>query len=214
MSAFSRIPQQDIQVYKAEIRNKYLLKRNKMPESSRKPRNKRIFQYLSEMWEYQAAGLVLSYVSMGSEISTRDIIDDALSKGKTVAVPYCIPGTKDMDFYKISSVNELKEGSFGILEPEPEETRRITEYSNSICILPGLVFDRYGYRIGYGGGYYDRFLADKYSCGQNTAKVGICYSSLVRLRLKTDKYDIPADYVVTDYGVKKAMKTSTGKPKK
>ena len=99
-----------------------------------------------------------------------------------------------MEFYYLRSFDEdLESGAFGVLEPKIGRCEKMTDFSNSICIVPGLAFDNEGYRLGYGKGYYDRFL-----CNYPGVKIGICYASCVKRELPHGFYDVPVGILVTD----------------
>ena len=117
-----------------------------------------VFTRFTALSQYKAAKTLLCYVSSDIEVDTRAILQHALQAGKTVAVPRCIPGTTEMEFHMITSLSVLSPGAFGILEP-PQDTPLCTALSDALCVVPALCFDKHGYRVGYGKGYYDRFLA-------------------------------------------------------
>lgn len=142
---------------------------------------------------YKNAEQILCYVSMKNEISTDKIINRALSDCKRVAVPYCENANGDMSFYYINSLNELAIGSFDIREPKPLTEKLVNSFDNSIIILPGLSFDKCGNRLGYGKGYYDRFL-QKHPLNS----VGLCYNSLIADFIPTDEYDKRVSYIITE----------------
>lgn len=98
-------------------------------------------------------------LSVGREVETAAIISRAWAEDKAVAVPKCNPANKTLTFYRIKSFRELEFGFYGLLEPKPSETSVVPDLALDLAVVPGVVFDRNGYRIGYGGGYYDRFLA-------------------------------------------------------
>ena len=99
-----------------------------------------------------------------------------------------------MKFIKINSLSDLQPGAYGILEPKDGE--EITDFTDSVCITPALSFDEKGYRLGYGGGYYDRFLAD-----YTGVSVGICYEEFIG-GIVTEEYDLPVDIVVTEEDIR------------
>ncbi len=140
---------------------------------------------------FQHADTLLCYLSLPDEVSTDNIILAAWNAGKRVAVPVC--RGEHMDFYCITAFDELHCGSFCVREPDTQCCERLSEYTGSICIVPGLAFQKNGFRLGYGKGYYDRFL-------KNYAflSVGLCYNSLVLNGLPTEPHDIPVDMVITD----------------
>ncbi len=142
--------------------------------------------------EYSDADIIFTYVSTAPEPDTLGIIHSAFANGKKVAVPKC--GEKGvMEFYFIKSENDLAKGKFGILEPDESKCKKAFATEKSLCIVPGLSFDAKGYRLGRGGGYYDRFLKDF-----KGKSAGLCYHSFLRLSLPKDTFDIPVDIIVTE----------------
>ena len=143
--------------------------------------------------EYKNADTLLVYVSTKDEIKTEPLIENALTAGKTVAVPYCENRHGDMSFYIINSLSELKVGTFGIREPDINFNKRLEDFKNSIIIVPGMSFNRSGHRLGYGGGYYDRFL-DSYS----GVSAGLCYEEMLCDDIPVEEHDIAVNILVTD----------------
>lgn len=143
--------------------------------------------------EYKDAQTVLCYMSLDDEICTDGIVQNSLSLGKKVAVPFCKDGNGNMDFYYIKSFDDLKIQSFGVREPIVEKCAKVTDFSNCIIILPGLCFDKNGNRLGYGKGYYDRFLQI-----HPLISVGLCYNNLIVPKVPTDEYDKKADIIVSE----------------
>lgn len=142
---------------------------------------------------YKKADTVLAYCSLPDEINMDVIIQSAFDDGKKVAVPLCLDSNGTMEFYYISSFDDLHIGSFGVREPSAKKSARVQDFSQAVIILPGLCFDKNNYRLGYGKGYYDRFL-EKHPL----ISVGLCYNSLVVDKLPTDIYDKKADFVITE----------------
>ena len=142
--------------------------------------------------EYSKADVIFTYVSLDPEPDTLGIIHAAFANGKKVAVPKCTDKGV-MEFYFIKSQSDLVKGKFGILEPDVTKCKKATETENSLCIVPGLSFDAKGYRLGRGGGYYDRFLKDF-----KGKTAGLCYHSFLRLSLPAESYDVPVDIIVTE----------------
>ncbi|MGN0070407.1 MAG: 5-formyltetrahydrofolate cyclo-ligase [Atopobiaceae bacterium] len=182
---------------KTALRQQYLIMRRATSSVVRKDADMRIREAVEALPEYEAADLVLAYVSFADEIDTHRIIEDALAEGKTVAVPKCMKG-HTLSFYTISSLADLVPGVMGILEPVPDKEHLVTPAmcKGSVCLVPGLVFDGEGYRIGYGAGYYDRFLA--FYMGE---KLGLARSMQVSSNpLPRGAHDIHVDTLVTDMG--------------
>lgn len=143
--------------------------------------------------EYGRAGVIYTYVSKPLEVDTFSVIKTAIADGKKIAVPRCLPETLGMEFYEIPSLDVLESGCYGVLEPDPDRCRPARNTENAVCIVPGLSFDSKGYRLGYGKGYYDRFLADF-----KGVTVGLCYSGCIRWNLPHGYYDRPVDVLITD----------------
>ncbi len=135
------------------------------------------------------ANNILIYVSLDMEVDTKVLINKLWNLNKNIYVPK-VEGSI-INFYKIDSFNDLVIGSFGVLEPITNIIYK--DDNNSCCIIPGLFFDKNNNRLGYGGGYYDRFLENK-----NIYKIGICFSTFIVDNLITDKYDIKMDEVITE----------------
>lgn len=142
--------------------------------------------------------LILTYVSHSSEADTVNIIKYALSIGKRVAVPYCTGN--DMIFFEISDFNELIEGRFGIYTVNPGNNLPVYEFDNALCIVPGLGFSPDGKRLGYGGGFYDRFLSDN-----KISTVALTYERCISDQIPVDKNDIPMNYILTEHSLYKAL---------
>jgi len=165
-----------------------------MPERKKIHLDEKVFKRIIRLHQYHHFNTVITYVSKDIEVDTLRLIQQAATDGKRVAVPRCVPGTRQMDFYCIHSLAMLEEGTFGLLEPKVDICEKLTDFSDSFCIVPGMSFDVRGYRLGYGMGYYDRFLAD-----YSGVTVGICYSECVRWKeLPTNKHDKPVDLIVTE----------------
>lgn len=145
---------------------------------------------------YLDAKQVLFYSCLDDEINVDECITDALLLGKRVALPVCVDDKGNMEFYYIQSLSDLKNGFFGVREPDTQKCERATDFSGALCIVPAIAYDKNGYRLGYGKGYYDRFL-------KNNAliSVGVCYNELIEDNLPRDEYDIPVNYIVTQNGL-------------
>ncbi len=194
----------DIRQLKMRLREKYRAIRTDMEPERREECDRRIAERVFRLWQYRRAKQLLVYVSTAIEVDTRRIINRALTDGKRVAVPRCVPGTREMDFYYIHSLNELSAGAFGVDEPEPRAERLVTDLSHGLCIIPAFCYDHTGYRLGYGKGYYDRFLP---RFGGNL--IGICYSACVRRSLPHGRFDRPAELLVTENYIRRTDRGGT-----
>ncbi|MBS5480108.1 MAG: 5-formyltetrahydrofolate cyclo-ligase [Clostridiales bacterium] len=187
------MPLEDIRPIKSELRNRYKALRRNMDSAFKESCDETIAQRVSGLWQYAKNRRLFTYVSTAIEVDTRRIIEKALEDGKTVAVPRCVPGTRDMEFYLIRGLDELEPGTFGVLEPRPDPARLVKDFSSGLGLIPALCYDWHGYRLGYGKGYYDRFLANF-----GGHMVGICYSECVRRKLPHGRFDRPAELLVTE----------------
>jgi len=182
---------------KQRLREEHLAAREALSEQERSVLDDRITQKLLATSEYAEATTVLTYVSVSSEVSTRMFIECALRDGKTVAVPRCLPG-HCLEFVAITSLDQLIAAPFGLLEP-PKELPALTEeqMNASICIVPALLVDIKGYRLGYGAGFYDRFLST-----YPGKKICLAYQqNLSRTMLPHTAFDVAVDEVITESDV-------------
>ncbi len=149
---------------------------------------------------YQRAEKLFIYLSVKDEADTYPIIEDALSKGKQVYVPVCLPATHTMQCVRLKSLAALVPGKYQI--PEPASPHQIAEKNCiGLCIVPGLAFDRKGHRLGYGGGYYDRFLD-----GYTGSSFGLCYAGCMQEQLPRQSTDKRVDGIFTETGFFPASK--------
>ena len=183
----------NLKEYKTELRRHYRRLRAEMEPQARAEMDAAICRRVRGLREYARERVFFTYVSKEGEVDTRALIEKALRDGKRVAVPRCVPGTYEMEFYFIRSPRDLEPGMFGVLEPNPQNCERVEDFSHGLCLVPGWSFDARGYRLGYGKGYYDRFLS---RFGGVTA--GVCYHNCVRWQLPHGYFDRPVQLLVTD----------------
>ena len=171
---------------KEKLRNKYLKIRKDI--TNRDIKDNIIYEKVINDQDIINSDLILVYVSYNNEVDTLKIINYFIDK-KKIAVPRI--DNNIMNFYYINSINDLKVGYYGILEPINNNI--VCEFNNSVCITPGICFDKYGYRIGYGKGFYDKFFYN-----HDVFKIGLCYNDCMVNRIVTDEYDIAVNKVITD----------------
>ncbi len=182
---------------KQRLREERLAAREALSEQERSVLDDRITQKLLAASEYVEATTVLTYVSISSEVSTRMFIECALRDGKTVAVPRCLPG-HCLEFVAITSLEQLVAAPFNLLEPA-KDLPALTEsqMNNAICIVPALLVDTKGYRLGYGAGFYDRFLST-----YSGKKICLAYQqNLSKTMLPHTEFDVPVDMIITESAV-------------
>lgn len=178
---------------KKQLRKAMLQKRKELSDSETTVKNSVITEKLLNLEKVQSADLVLPFVSAKGEVGTREFISRCFDVGKTVAVPRCIDGS-NMEFCVIHTFDDLEKGMYGIDEPKEYcEVIRAEDAENSVLIVPALCFDANGYRLGYGKGYYDRFIS-RYK----GYTVGVCYSEFITDDIPVDGYDRCVDIVITE----------------
>lgn len=161
--------------------------------ASTKEADRLITKRLVELSKIDNADTVLLFSSIGSEPDTRFFADELHKKGINAAYPKC-GENGEMTFYIVNSHDKLKSGKYGIAEPE-ENIADIPEITDkTVCIVPGLAFTADGKRLGYGGGYYDRFLA-KYPM---LYTIGITYEKCIANDLPSMEHDIKIKTIVTE----------------
>jgi 5-formyltetrahydrofolate cyclo-ligase len=133
------------------------------------------------------------------EIDIRPIAEAALAAGKKIAFPRCNPEDHSMVFYFVNSFDDLEPGSYNIMEPSetlPVFDKAMAETANVVCIVPAVVFDKKGFRIGYGGGYYDRYLS-----GFRGTKVGMAYRDFIVNSVPHGRFDLTVDVMMNERGL-------------
>lgn len=180
---------------KKQLRTEGLRRRGSFFSSGKaEPASLRIITKLKEDPAYQNAAVILCFVSFGTEVDTHAFIKEALQEGKRIFVPY-IPSKKEgMKACEIKDFSELEMGYFNILTPK-EEYRRLTEEVPDLVVVPGVVFSQDGYRIGYGGGFYDRYLGAQ---KKPIPTIGIGFAVQVVQDVPVEPFDMPIDKLITE----------------
>lgn len=169
-------------------------RRDSLPKALRAKHSADICKRLISLEEFAEAELVLLYYPIRSEIDILPVAKEAISRGKRIAFPISLPKASTLVFRCITSLSHLTEGAYGI--PEPRLSYDEPYFSKTtLCVVPALAFDRSGHRLGYGKGYYDRFLS-----AFEGVSVGVAYSELMVDSLPTDAYDIPVNIIITETG--------------
>lgn len=177
---------------KNEIRKRYKSMRNSFCESLAASRA--VAQSFLKYDKYKECKSLFIFLSFGSEIETRDIINNALKDNKIVALPYMTEKPHEMVFIKINSLSETVKNKMGIYEPEYDKGNIVKSDKNTLIAVPGLAFDIKGSRLGYGGGYYDKYLSEnEYLCA-----VGLCFDFQITDYVPTDRNDIRINTIITD----------------
>lgn len=144
---------------KAVLRTAVLAERDGLPPPVRKERSRAIITAITSLPEFRSAGSVLLTASFGSEVETGELIAQTLASGKTLLLPLVNKESRMLELYAVSDPeSQLARGTYGIAEPRPERCRRASHAEVEWVLVPGVVYADDGFRIGYGGGYYDRLL--------------------------------------------------------
>lgn len=182
---------EDVRKRKAHIRRQMLKKREGLDRDYCENADRGILERVLELEAYRQADVIFAYVSTAGEVDTRKLIDCALEAGKRVAVPKC--GLKGiMKAYSISSLKELETGAYGILEPVGS-CREVRPEEIGLAVVPCVCCCQSGVRLGYGGGYYDRYLPDT-----RAVRAALCRERMMAGDIPTEKHDCPMDLVVTE----------------
>lgn len=187
----------NIKLYKTKLRQKYRLIRERMDKQKKAEMDEKILNKITILNAYRNNETVFTYVSKEIEVDTLKFIEKCWEDGKKVAVPACNSENRSMHFYFINSFDDLEKATFGLLEPIRDKCELVTDFSKGLCVVPGFCFDYKGYRLGYGYGYYDRFLQN---FGGTT--LGICYSNCIIPQLPHGKFDKHVDILLNDKYIK------------
>ncbi|MRH43122.1 5-formyltetrahydrofolate cyclo-ligase [Aquibacillus halophilus] len=153
-------------------------------------------KYLFQTPYWKEATSIGITMSRKHEWNTTTIIETGWSEGKKISVPKCYPDTSQLIFYQLDTYNQLESVYFNLLEPNPAQSVEIHKNEIDLIIVPGLLFDHQGYRIGFGGGYYDRYLSDF-----NGVTISLASDQQVLSALPYDRYDIQVQHLITESGV-------------
>ncbi|MCM1161362.1 MAG: 5-formyltetrahydrofolate cyclo-ligase [Roseburia sp.] len=188
-----------MQEEKKALRRGILKKRDEMSLEEQLTLSHEIMEKAVAHHTFLQAEEILTYVNYKSEVNTKGIIEYAFLLGKKV---YCPKVTADgeMEFFEISSIGDLQEGYKGILEPD-RILERQWKYSlkKALLIMPGAVFDRQGHRIGYGKGFYDRFLEK--AAEHLETKAALAYEMQVQKEIPFEQHDKCVDMIITEQEV-------------
>jgi len=180
---------------KSKIRYDYLKIRDRLEPTLRYAYSNIILSKIKKLKEYQDSEIVMFYLSYGSEVITDAMINEFLSDGKEVAVPVIQnPGDGIMTAVKINKIEDCYEKVYGIRQPEFDEQEVVAKEDIDLIFVPGIVFDINGYRVGYGKGYYDRWLE-----GTDISKrIGLAFEVQLVDKIPNGKYDLPVGRILTE----------------
>jgi len=180
---------------KDDLRRQVLQARNKLCAEEVFFLSEKIFRNLRENSFFNNSAHIMVYLDFKHEVKTDFIINYCLENNKKVYVPICIPETHELCISRITNLEELQSGHFGIREPKPEYIRLSDSSIVDLVLVPGVAFDSLGNRIGFGAGYYDRFMR---RLEPGVIKAALAYSFQIADTIPSGQYDIPVDYIVTE----------------
>lgn len=158
----------------------------------RKQAEQEIYQQIFSHMFWQEAAVIATTMSMPIEIDTKPIIERAWIEGKRVALPVVNMKTKEMTFHEVEGFHQLEKGTMDILEPS-RECQVINLDEQALCIVPGLAFTKGGYRLGFGGGFYDRFLTSFQG-----KTVALAFHFQRAQDFPVEVYDVPVDLMISN----------------
>ena len=172
---------------KGQLRRTFLRLLRQQEEDNRRRRSEAIRRKVFRLTAFRRARTVCCYVALPYEVQTWRMIEEMLARGKRVVVPVARPGTKRLQLSEVQDPGaELAPGAHGVLEPAPSTLRPVRARDVDLVLVPGLAFDRRGYRLGHGHGYFDRFLA---RLPKTTTTVGLAFRFQLLDRLPTAAHD-------------------------
>ena len=173
---------------KKELRRTIRERKRAMTEEEIVSRSEKLGQLFAQSEAYKAAKTIYGYLPYNQEVRTVPMLEQALRDGKRVAVPKVYGD--EMKFLYLDDLSQVEKGYAGI--PEPIADDPLADDDTALVLMPGLAFDPAGHRIGYGGGFYDKFLAAE----PNHPTLALCYEFQMLPRLDTEEHDIPVDTVL------------------
>ncbi|MCF6408475.1 5-formyltetrahydrofolate cyclo-ligase [Pseudalkalibacillus salsuginis] len=176
---------------KSELRKSTQIKLSALSKSVKEINEEKVRERLFQLEIWNMATTIGVTVSRGNEFNTYPIIEKAWEQKKTVAVPKCNSNDHSMDFRKLTSFDHLEIVYFGLKEPIVSKTVRVEPVEIDLLVVPGLLYDLNGYRIGFGGGYFDRYLK-RY----NGATISLLHPVQMTARVPTEPFDQPVDRLV------------------
>ena len=173
---------------KKALRKQLAEKKRAMTPEQIRDKSEKLTRAFLQTAQYQAAKTLYGYLSYNQEVRTEQILRQALADGKTVAVPKVYG--QEMKFILLTDLDRLEKSQMGI--PEPIDDAPVADDPQALVLMPGVAFTAAGARMGYGGGYYDKFLAQE----PQHPTVALCYDFQMVDALPTEEYDVPVDLVL------------------
>lgn len=180
---------------KTSIRNKMKIKLNAMDKITYEHKSYQIAKQLFHTNEWKNAAVIGITVSRFPEVDTWQVIRKGWAEGKAMVIPKCYPSTKNMKFFQIHEFNQMERVYYGLFEPKENHATEVKNSDIDLLIVPGLAFTTEGYRIGFGGGYFDRFLMHFQG-----ANLSLAFTEQIKEELPIEQYDLPITQIITEQG--------------
>jgi 5-formyltetrahydrofolate cyclo-ligase len=185
----------EVAAIKKSLRKDVLSKRQSLSSQEVGEKSDNIHKLLFQLKYFQDAGVMMVYVDFRNEVKTAAIITTALNQGKRVVIPVCKEAGQLIPSEVYQFPEDLEPGTWGILEPKPGRLRPVEPGEIDLVLVPGVAFDQRGNRLGYGAGYYDRFLA---KASPSATFVALAYELQVVEDVFPVEHDMPVHYILTE----------------
>ncbi|CAM2056574.1 5-formyltetrahydrofolate cyclo-ligase [Desulfovibrionales bacterium] len=185
---------------KQTIRTTFLAWRQMLDPAIVREHSERIQWQVLALSDWITARTVLLYMPFRNEVNTGTLLNAAWAAGKQVFLPRCRPNTKNcLELVCVTDLTVIQPGAYGIHEPDQNICPADKDYIPDLVAVPAVAFDRCGFRLGYGGGYYDRYLAGLPRTTHETSRtVGLAYSFQILDRIPADPWDQPINILATE----------------
>lgn len=181
---------------KKHLRQRILELRDAIPLEERLERSGILTRKLLGTLEYQRAECLMGYCSMGSEYETCEVLRNVIDRGRHLVLPRVNRQKKTLELFLVENLEAgLREGIWGIREPDPDVCEPVSFSQVDFVLMPGVAFDGKGYRLGYGGGFYDKLLA---SADSTLCKVAVAFREQQVDIVPREPHDIPLSQLITD----------------
>ena len=180
---------------KSTLRKNMIRQRKNMKLEDVSAFSTKIINTIMELPEFIKSKNIMLYLNFNNEVDTTPLVTWCFNNGKTVIAPYCIQSTREIIPFEINNLTtDLTKSTFGVMEPKHDLLKKFDIDDIDLIIVPGVVFDKHCNRIGFGAGYYDRFLSKK---SKEAITIGIAYDYQIIDEVPTDIYDVPLNFIVT-----------------
>jgi 5-formyltetrahydrofolate cyclo-ligase len=192
---------------KAALRREMAALRDGIPEPRRRLLSERACAHAAGWLRERRVKIFLAYAPFRSELDTRPLLEWGLREGLAVLLPVCVVSDRSIALYRVRSLDDLRPGTYGVPEPNPARSERWDDLAAvGAVFVPGLAFTPDGCRLGYGGGYYDRFAERMRSAGGPAPWMGLAFGLQIVPAVPVEPHDARVDGYVTEAGVHFARK--------